>query len=321
MSDDDGLNPTPEKRSCKNIRPPARKRVAKVLSLESPVKGPAKRPREPTAGFGQKLPSRREAASEGASQKPPPESGSEAPDVYEDAPDFFDPGDFTFEGGRGIRYASAPADQADKRHAEEENWAEIRPGLKQAYVESLQRRESLMLAHLQDSRRSLQEVVKLAPLECSHCKATTASFLQTSEQPVLYIDQAQRFLLSIPLFACSACSKLSHAHPLSTHAFPGTPIWGFQLDKGRGSQGVPTWYSLDLLELYDSLTFNGKRGVVSLESFCSAIEGLHEKHGITEPALSLDSFRKGFGKAWEEIGYIWHAVSEPGSFGVDGFKP
>jgi hypothetical protein len=67
------------------------------------------------------------------------------------------------------------------------------------------------------------------------------------------------------------------------------------------------------------LTFNGKRGAVSLESFCAAVEDIHERHGCTEPELSTDSFRKGFGKAWEEIGYIWHAAQDMRTFKVDKF--
>jgi hypothetical protein len=157
---------------------------------------------------------------------------------------------------------------------------------------------------MEASQSFWQQQVDQGPKGCSRCGDEATLTPVDNSATVLYVSQLHRFLLQVPFFLCSGCNQKIHAHPLSAHAFPGTSIWGFQLSRSQGSPRMPIWYSLDLLELYDSLTFNGKRGAVSMESFCAAIEGIHEKHGCTEPALSADSFRKGFGKAWEEIGYI-----------------
>ncbi|GAQ89249.1 hypothetical protein KFL_005030010, partial [Klebsormidium nitens] len=166
----------------------------------------------------------------------------------------------------------------------------------------------------------LQQQVSQAP-RCQSCGPSGGACLtKESSQTVLYVNQQFRFLLEVPIFACSVSGKKVHVHPLTANAFPGSAVWGFQLDAVRGGQGQPTWYGLDLLELYDSLVFNGKRGGVSVESFCTAVEKIHERHGCVEPRLSSDPFRKGFAKACKEIGYVWHGVQNMGTFGVEHFE-
>lgn len=245
---------------------------------------------------------------------------------FYDTNDFFDPGDVTvsgattdFFGGRG----TSKPNQEDRRHAEEGNWGAVRTALLAKFVEGSQARRSQHQERSEWLKRFVQDRVAAPPSHCSHCNkaAHPALFTETASQLVLFLSQACRFLVNVPIFTCADCSQKSHAHPLDVHSFPGTAVWGLRLWEVRGSQGYPTWYALDLLDFYDSLTFNGKRGAVSLESFCAAVEAVHEHNGCLEPALSSDGFRKGFGKAWEELGFVLHAVENPHTFGVQHFEP
>lgn len=327
--DEDGINPTPEKRAHKPIRA-TRKRVGKLLPLDSPEKEPRSKPPKPFRPFAaaERGPQTSSHPSENnpevfaepgnppATQPGPPnQSGNPHLDS-----DFAPIDDFDGVASSTFRFPSSSVpNQEDRRHGEEENWARIRPECQSRYVETFHGRAEFLQSQLEANQSFWQQRVEEGPNSCSTCGGGVALSPVGSSATVLYVSQLHRFLLQVPFFLCSGCNQNIHAHPLSAHAFPGTPIWGFQLSRSLGSQRTPIWYSLELLELYESLTFNGKRGALSVESFCAAIEGIHEKHGCTEPSLPADSFRKGFGKAWKEIGYIWHAAQDMRTFGVQGF--
>lgn len=328
------MNPTPEKRAHKPFKA-SRKKASKPLEFTGekvPRKTdqsfrPFSAPAEPSPPLAQAS----ESAAANSAQPKQSEAGQPDCGLHQARSSPHDPvEDNTFEPvddadgfvASTSRFPppSEPPNQEDRRHGEEENWGAIRSEAQRRYVETFHSREQFLSTSMTASRCFWQQTVEERPASCPRCGEGGTLEPEGNRAAVLYVTQLHRFVLQVPLFLCSGCGQRTHAHPLSAHAFPGTPKWGFQLSLSLGSQRVPTWYSLDLLELYDSLTFNGKRGVVSLESFCAAIKGIHEKHGCTEPPLPADTFRKGFGKAWEEMGYIWHAAHDMRTFGVDGFE-
>lgn len=329
------MNPTPEKRAHKPFKV-SRKKASKPLPLDTPEDCPPQKPDRaafrPFSSSSEPAPPFAQASWSGAvnagrpSPSDPfqPESGDQTHSRPQNPAgnDAFEPvDDMDGFAASTSRFPSpfAPPNQEDRRHGEEENWAAIRLDAQRRYIETFHFREQFLATTMTASRSFWQQVVEEGPRSCPRCGEGAILERDGSWAAVLYVTQLHRFLLQVPLLLCQSCGQKTHAHPLSAHAFPGTPKWGFQLSLSLSSQRMPIWYSLDLLELYDSLTFNGKRGVVSLESFCAAIRGIHAKHGCTEPPLPADTFRKGFGKAWEEMGYVWHAAEDMRTFGVEGF--
>jgi hypothetical protein len=172
-SDEDGINDTPEKRACKPFRAP-RKRVARTLPVDSPEKQPERRPRPFPASFG---PSQTSSQRPPASTTPPfnPVHASQAGNLPESDPakevyyDAFDPvDDFDEVAASNTRFTSSQVpNQEDRRHAEEENWAAIRPESQRRFVESFHAREQFLQSQLGASQSFWQQRVEQGPESCS----------------------------------------------------------------------------------------------------------------------------------------------------------
>jgi hypothetical protein len=145
--DEDGINPTPEKRAHKPVRA-TRKRAAKALPLDSPEKDPGSHPPKPfrpfTANFERaphtsSQPSKNdpgvptEPSHEPATQ-PRPEDQTGAFQFESNFPPL---DDFEELASSTSRFpSSSNPNQEDRRHGEEENWAAIRPECQRRFVET-----------------------------------------------------------------------------------------------------------------------------------------------------------------------------------------
>lgn len=113
---------------------------------------------------------------------------------------------------------------------------------------------------------------------------------------VLYISIEARFNVTVPRYTCIqlGCGGSFAPSPFAAGCFPATPKAGW--DVAQSSPGQPArWIDLRLLQLADSLIFQGGRSM-AVYSFSAAIHQQHELNGCDDP-LGWDHFKRQLGEA------------------------
>jgi hypothetical protein len=180
---------------------------------------------------------------------------------------------------------------ASVRAAEEQqSWDSVRPHLQRSYVQHLPGMRELNAELVAAKRHCMQQRLAAQLPSCSCCGSTEME--PAGSVSVMVIETEVRFELSVPVSRCSqsGCNGTFVPSSFSVGCFPATPKTS--VDVSLCSTAQPArWISLRLLQLGDSLIFQGRRPA-AVYALATAVHQQHALNGCSDPPLGWEHFKR-----------------------------